>query len=101
MERDELGPMECEPPAQRDDAGNDFFELGLRCTTGSAAAIDLVSAHKWFNVDGRDHDGAACGARLDNQALERIDSNPAIPLAVFLSLRMIFSESSPIPESVP
>jgi TPR repeat protein len=50
MERDERGSMECEPSAQRDDAGNDFFELGLRCTTGSAAAIDLVSAHKWFNV---------------------------------------------------
>jgi TPR repeat protein len=50
MERDQRGPMGCEPPAQRDDAGNDFFELGLRCTTGSSAAIDLVSAHKWFNV---------------------------------------------------
>jgi uncharacterized protein len=50
MERDERGPPECEAPAQRDDAGNDFFELGLRCTTGSTAAIDLVSAHKWFNV---------------------------------------------------
>jgi TPR repeat protein len=42
--------MGCEPAAQRDDAGHDFFELGLRCTTGSSAAIDLVSAHKWFNV---------------------------------------------------
>jgi hypothetical protein len=50
MERDERGPLECEAPAQRDDDGNDFFELGLRCTTGSTAAIDLVSAHKWFNV---------------------------------------------------
>jgi TPR repeat protein len=42
--------MECEPPAQRDEAGDDFFELGLRCTTGNTAAIDLVSAHKWLNV---------------------------------------------------
>ena len=50
MERDERGPLECEAPAQRDDAGNDFFELGLRCTTGSTAVVDLVSAHKWFNV---------------------------------------------------
>jgi hypothetical protein len=50
MERDERGPLECEAPARRDDAGHDFFELGLRCTTGSTAAIDLVSAHKWFNV---------------------------------------------------
>jgi len=50
MERDERGPLECEAPAQRDEAGHDFFELGLRCTTGSTAAIDLVTAHKWFNV---------------------------------------------------
>jgi TPR repeat protein len=50
MERDERDPLECGPPAQRDEAGHDFFELGLRCTTGSTAAIDLVSAHKWFNV---------------------------------------------------
>jgi TPR repeat protein len=50
MERDERDSMECEPPALRDEAGDDFFELGLRCTTGSTAAIDLVSAHKWFNV---------------------------------------------------
>ena len=50
MERDQRGPTGCEQPAQRDEAGSDYFELGLRCTTGSAAAIDLVSAHKWFNV---------------------------------------------------
>jgi uncharacterized protein len=50
MERDERDSMECEPPAQHDEAGDDFFELGLRCTTGNTAAIDLVSAHKWFNV---------------------------------------------------
>ena len=50
MERDQRGPMGCESPAQRDDAGSDYFELGLRCTTGSTDAIDLVSAHKWFNV---------------------------------------------------
>jgi uncharacterized protein len=50
MERDERDSMGCEPPAQRDEAGDDFFELGLRCTTGNTAAIDLVSAHKWFNV---------------------------------------------------
>jgi hypothetical protein len=50
MERDERDPLECEPPAQCDEAGDDLFELGLRCTTGSTAAIDLVSAHKWFNV---------------------------------------------------
>jgi TPR repeat protein len=31
------------------DAGT-FFQLGLNCTTGRSAPVDLVSAHKWFNL---------------------------------------------------
>jgi uncharacterized protein len=27
-----------------------YFELGLQCSTGRTGAVDLVSAHKWFNV---------------------------------------------------
>ena len=50
MERDERGLMECEPSTRQDDAGNDLFQLGMRYTTGNSAAIDLVAAHKWFNV---------------------------------------------------
>jgi TPR repeat protein len=50
MERDERRLMECEQPAPQDDAGSDFFQLGMRYTTGKSASTDLVSAHKWFNV---------------------------------------------------
>lgn len=27
-----------------------FFELGLGCCTGRDGAVDLVEAHKWFNI---------------------------------------------------
>jgi TPR repeat protein len=50
MERDERGLMECEPSTRQDDAGSDFFQLGMRYTTDRSTAVDLVSAHKWFNV---------------------------------------------------
>ena len=33
-----------------DDAGRAFLELGINCTVGNAIPIDLVSAHKWFNL---------------------------------------------------
>jgi uncharacterized protein len=26
------------------------FRLGMMCSTGQATALDLVSAHKWFNI---------------------------------------------------
>jgi TPR repeat protein len=48
MQRDPSGLLEA--PTRRDDAGRTFFELGISCLTGSAAALDLVSAHKWFNL---------------------------------------------------
>ena len=48
MQRDRCGPLECGAP--RDDAGRAFLELGINCTTGTAVPVDLVSAHKWFNL---------------------------------------------------
>jgi uncharacterized protein len=27
-----------------------FFELGLSCCTGRDGAVDLIEAHKWFNI---------------------------------------------------
>jgi hypothetical protein len=35
---------------RRDDTGRDFVALGIGCTTGAACPVDLVSAHKWFNL---------------------------------------------------
>jgi TPR repeat protein len=27
-----------------------FFELGMMCSTAQSIPIDMVSAHKWFNI---------------------------------------------------
>ena len=32
------------------DHSDAFFELGLSCCTGRDGAVDLVQAHKWFNI---------------------------------------------------
>jgi TPR repeat protein len=29
-----------------------FFKLGIMCSTGRSAPLDMVSAHKWFNIAG-------------------------------------------------
>ena len=29
---------------------NEFYQAGLACATGLESEIDLVSAHKWFNL---------------------------------------------------
>ena len=50
MQRDRYDPLNDVVPTRRDDAGRDFLELGIRCTTGTAVPVDLVAAHKWFNI---------------------------------------------------
>ena len=44
--------MRCDQyaPTPREDAGRAFLELGINCTTGAEVPVDLVSAHKWFNL---------------------------------------------------
>lgn len=32
------------------DQSDAFFELGLSCCTGRDGVVDLVQAHKWFNI---------------------------------------------------
>jgi TPR repeat protein len=27
-----------------------FFRLGMMCSTGQSMPLDMVSAHKWFNI---------------------------------------------------
>lgn len=29
-----------------------FFKLGMMCSTGRSVPLDMVSAHKWFNIAG-------------------------------------------------
>jgi TPR repeat protein len=31
------------------DAAKQFFKLGMACSTG-AAPLDMIEAHKWFNI---------------------------------------------------
>ena len=31
-------------------SADDFLRLGLSCTTGAGSPVDLVAAHKWFNL---------------------------------------------------
>jgi TPR repeat protein len=50
MRRDPSGLLECSMPARRDETGRDFLELGISCTTGTGLPVDLVAAHKWFNI---------------------------------------------------
>jgi uncharacterized protein len=28
----------------------EFFRLGLMCSTGETSPVDMVAAHKWFNI---------------------------------------------------
>jgi uncharacterized protein len=50
MQRDRCGFSEFTSATRRDDAGHRFFELGMSCMMGSEVPVDLVSAHKWFNL---------------------------------------------------
>jgi TPR repeat protein len=50
MLRDPSGLLECVSAARLDDDGRAFLQLGMSCTTGAEFPVDLVSAHKWFNL---------------------------------------------------
>ena len=28
----------------------EYYELGLKCSTGEAGQVDLIKAHSWFNI---------------------------------------------------
>ena len=43
-----------------------FFELGLACSIGREGRIDLIEAHKWFNI------AAARGDRIAAQHREEL-----------------------------
>jgi TPR repeat protein len=48
------------------DMPQSFFELGLACSTGREGRIDLIEAHKWFNI------AAARGDRVAAQHREEL-----------------------------
>ena len=61
-----------EPVAEPKEAG-DFFALGMRCSVGIDVAVDLVEAHKWFNIAAmRGHQD---GARLRREIAEQMSDS--------------------------
>ena len=50
MARYELAPHELVSCAGAGGKGDALFELGLRYCVGRDVALDLVEAHKWFNI---------------------------------------------------
>jgi len=62
MDRDERDLLACVASTSERPAGQDFLQLGLSCMFGRSAPVDLVSAHKWFNV----------AAMLGNQEASRL-----------------------------
>jgi TPR repeat protein len=42
--------MQVETVAAAGQVPQDFFELGLAYSTGRGGQVDLVEAHKWFNI---------------------------------------------------
>lgn len=37
-------------PERSGETAEQFFELGMMCSTGQAMPLDMVAAHKWFNI---------------------------------------------------
>ena len=51
-------------PAEAYANGDTLFDLGMMFSTGRTGSVDLVAAHKWFNL-------AALKGRVDAIALRR------------------------------
>ena len=50
MARYEIAEVEAVALGQAPGDADAFFELGMMYSTGSSVPVDLVSAHKWFNI---------------------------------------------------
>ncbi len=62
MARYEIAEVEAVALGQAPGDADAFFELGMMYSTGSSVPVDLVSAHKWFNIAAMK--GCADAARL-------------------------------------
>jgi uncharacterized protein len=49
-----------------------FFKLGMMCSTGQSVPLDMVSAHKWFNIAGAL--GMKDAVRLRNEIASQMSS---------------------------
>jgi TPR repeat protein len=73
MARYEIAEIEAVALGQAPGDAESFFELGMMYSTGSGMPVDLVSAHKWFNIAAMK--GCADAARLRREiAAEMADA---------------------------
>jgi TPR repeat protein len=42
-----------------------FLELGMQCAAGRTGAVDLIAAHKWFNLAARNGNAEATRLRRE------------------------------------
>ena len=65
MARYEIATLETAATGQGNSAGDIFFQLGIMFSAGSAAAIDRIAAHKWFNLAAMHGNERAARLRLE------------------------------------
>jgi TPR repeat protein len=59
-----------------------FFELGMRYSAGRGVAIDLVEAHKWFNLSAMRGNEVAKTYRLEiSREMTRVEVSKAQRMA--------------------
>jgi TPR repeat protein len=54
-------------------SGDVLLQLGMMCASGRSGPIDLVSAHKWFNLAA--HRGSQEGARLRRELASEMSTD--------------------------
>ena len=65
MARFEMGATDILASVPSEASGEAFYELGLMYASGRSVPVDLVTAHKWFNVAVARGCRAAAGARAE------------------------------------
>ena len=50
MARGDMAGVEMASMAEAKPNTEDFFDLGMMCSTGLEVETDLIAAHKWFNL---------------------------------------------------
>jgi len=78
MARFEILDSNAAPLGEGPAAGDVLFELGMMCSVGRDVPVDLVSAHKWFNLAAMK--GSADAVRLRREIANQM-SDPEIAAA--------------------
>jgi len=65
MARFELVDLDCAPLGNAPGVADSFFELGMMYSVGRSVPVDLVTAHKWFNLAALRGNGEAIRLRRE------------------------------------